>query len=151
MVRYKVVDALLYRCATWTPLKGHYTKLSKTHIGCCFESSKPGASRRTSVSSPTKTPSSESNARASKQPCARGGCCGRGRCSAWVTTGYPRESESGGLENAGKRGPGGRRNNGQTAWQRIFGYLVSRGTGVPPPHLTLGPGIAQYVKGAVGL
>ena len=37
-----------------------------------------GASRRTSVSSPTKTPSSEPNARASKQPCARGGCCGRG-------------------------------------------------------------------------
>ena len=51
-----------------------------------------GASRRTSVSSPTKSPTSKPNARASKQPCARGGCCGRGRCSAWVTTGYPRGS-----------------------------------------------------------
>ena len=51
------------------------------------------------------------------------------------------------LENTGKRGPGGRRNNGRTAWQRIFGYLASRGTGtLPPPHLTPGPGIAQYVR-----
>ena len=27
MVRYEVVEALLYGCATWTPLEGHYTKL----------------------------------------------------------------------------------------------------------------------------
>ena len=31
MVRYEVVEALLYRCATWTPLKGHYAKLRTTH------------------------------------------------------------------------------------------------------------------------
>ena len=31
MVRSEVVDALLYGCATWTPLKGHYTKLRTTH------------------------------------------------------------------------------------------------------------------------
>ena len=31
MVRYAVVEALLYGCATWTPLKGHYTKLRTTH------------------------------------------------------------------------------------------------------------------------
>ena len=37
-------------------------------------------------------PFTEPNARASKQPYARGGCCGRGRYSAWVTTGYPRGS-----------------------------------------------------------
>ena len=43
----------------------------------------------------------------------------------------------------------GRRKNGRTAWQRIFGYLASRGTGTLP-RLTLGPGIAQYVTGAVG-
>ena len=43
------------------------------------------------------------------------------------------------LENAGKRGPGGRRNSGQTAWQMIFGDLESRGTRAPP-HLTLGSG-----------
>ena len=53
------------------------------------------------------------------------------------------------LENAGKRGPG-RKKNGRTAQPRIVGYLASRGTGAPP-HLTLGSGAAQYVKGAVGL
>ena len=44
-----------------------------------------------------------------------------------------------------------RRKSGRTAWQRIFGYLASRGTGTLLSHLTLGPGIAQYVKEAVGL
>ena len=48
---------------------------------------------------------------------------------------------SGELAKAGKRGPGGRRKNGWTAGQIIFGYLVLRGTGAPP-HLTLGSGIA---------
>ena len=31
VVRSEVVEALLYACATWTPLKGHYTKLHTTH------------------------------------------------------------------------------------------------------------------------
>ena len=31
MVRSEVVEALLYGCATWAPLKGHYTKLRTTH------------------------------------------------------------------------------------------------------------------------
>ena len=58
---------------------------------------------------------------------------------------------SGELENAEKRGPGGRKNNNErTAWQRIVGYLVLRRTGAPP-HLTLGFGTAQYAEGAVGL
>ena len=30
MVRSEIVQALLYGCATWTPLKGHYTKLRTT-------------------------------------------------------------------------------------------------------------------------
>ena len=30
MVRSEVVEALLYGCTTWTPLKGHYTKLRTT-------------------------------------------------------------------------------------------------------------------------
>ena len=37
-----------------------------------------------------------------------------------------------------KVGREGRRNNGQTAWQRIVGHLASRGTGAPS-HLTLEP------------
>ena len=68
MVRSEVLEALIYGCATWTPLKDHYTNLlRRTHtIGCCFESMEVGARRRTSVSSRTKAPSSELNARASK-------------------------------------------------------------------------------------
>ena len=30
MVKAEVVEALLYGCATWTPLKGHYAKLRTT-------------------------------------------------------------------------------------------------------------------------
>ena len=35
----------------------------------------------------------------------------------------PKRVMSGELENAGKRGLGGRRKSGRTAWQMIFGYL----------------------------
>ena len=62
----------------------------------------------------------------------------------------PKRVMSGELENAGKRGPGGGRKNGRTAWQMLVGYLASRGTGAPP-LLTLGSGTAQYVKGDVDL
>ena len=31
MVRSEVVEALLYGCTTWTPMKAHYTKLGTTH------------------------------------------------------------------------------------------------------------------------
>ena len=31
IVRSEVVEGLLYGCATWTPLKGHYAKLRTTH------------------------------------------------------------------------------------------------------------------------
>ena len=87
--------------------------------------------------------------------CARGGCCGRGRCSAWVTTGYPRGSCRESWRTRENVGRGGRRKNGRTAWQRIFGYLASGGTGTLP-DLTLGYDMiwystSQYVKGAVGL
>ena len=71
--------------------------------------------------------------------CAQGGCCGRGCCSAWATTGY----YSGGSacreswrtqENVGQ----GRRNNGRTAKQRIVGCLASRGTAEYRPALDPG-------------
>ena len=57
-----------------------------------------------------------------------------------TNTRLPKSSKT--RENVGR---GGRRKNGRTAWQMIFGYLASRGTGAPP-HLNLGSGIAQYVK-----
>ena len=44
----------------------------------------------------------------------------------------PKRIVSGELENARKCGPGGRRNNVRTAWQRIVGYLASRGIEAPP-------------------
>ena len=55
-----------------------------------------------------KTPSSVPDVRESKRPCARGGLCGRWRCSAWATTGYhrlPKKVISGERElgNAGQR------------------------------------------------
>ena len=62
----------------------------------------------------------------------------------------PKRVMSGELENAGKRGPGGRGKSGRTAKQMIFDYLVSRGTGAPS-QLTLRYGTAQYTKRAVGL
>ena len=37
MVRSEVVETLLYGCATWTPLKGHYTKLHTTHHGMLLQ------------------------------------------------------------------------------------------------------------------
>ena len=68
IVRSEVVEALLYGCATWIPLNGHYTKLRTTHLRMLLRilTKEPGASRRTIVSSSTKTPSCEPNARASK-------------------------------------------------------------------------------------
>ena len=56
-----------------------------------------------------KMPFTEPNARASKQPYARGGCCGQGRYSAWMGDHrLPKRVMPGELENAGKRGPGGK-------------------------------------------
>ena len=150
MVRSEVVEALLYGCVTWTPLECHYAISVQPTTGCCFEFWELDASRRTSASSRTKMPFTEPNARASKQPYARGGCCGRGRYSAWVTTGYPRGSCRESSRTRGNVDRGGRRKSGRTAWQMIFGYLASRGTG-KPPHSTLGHGTTPYKKGAVGL
>ena len=75
---------------------------------------------------------------------------GGGRYSAWVTTGYPRGSCRESSRTRGNVDRRGRRKSGRTAWQIIFGYLASRGTG-KPPHLTLGHGITPYKKGFVGL
>ena len=68
-------------------------------------------------------PFTEPNARASKQPYARGGCV--------LVHRLPKRVMSGELENAGKRGPGGK----EKEWTdcvaddlRLFGV---RGTGKP--------------------
>ena len=62
----------------------------------------------------------------------------------------PKRVVSGEIENAGKRGPGGK----EREWTdcvagdlRLFGVTGDWST----PHLTLGRGITQYTKGVVGL
>ena len=133
MGKYKVVEALLNGCTTWTPLKGPYNnKLHTTHHSHRFESQEPNESRRTAPSSLINTPSSEPDARVSRQPYARGGWRGRGCCFALVTTGYPRGSCREAWRTQRNVDRWGRRNNGRTAWHRIVGCWVSRKTGVPP-------------------
>ena len=152
IVRSEVVEALLYGCVTWTPLKCHYAKLRTTHHRMLLRVlgawCKPPNQRILSYKDAlqrTQCESIETTVRTK-----RGGCCGRGRYSAWVTTGYPRGSCRESSRTRGNVDRGGRRKSGRTAWQMIFGYLASLGTG-EPPHLTLGRGITRYTKGVVGL
>ena len=151
LVRSEVVEALSYGCATWTPLKGHFAKLRTTHHRMLLQIlgawCKPPNKRILSYKYALQRTECES---IETQPCARGGCCGRGRCSAQVTAGYPRGSCRESSRTQGNVGRGGRRKSGQIAWQMIFGYLASPGTGAPS-HLTLGYGIAQYTKEVVDL
>ena len=150
MVRSEVVKVLLYGCATWTPLKGPYTKLRTTHhrmllriLGAWCKSpnkhilSYKDALQRTECENIETTVHTWS-------------LLWSGALLRMGDRRLPKRVMSGELENAEKRGPGGRRKNGRTLWQRIFGYLPSRGTGAPR-HLTLGSRIAQYKKGGVGL
>ena len=62
----------------------------------------------------------------------------------------PKRVMSGELENAGKRGPGGKEKEWTDCVADDRRLLASRGTG-EPPHLTLGHGITRYKKGVVGL
>ena len=108
MVRSEVVEALLYGCVTWTPLKCHYAKLRTTRHRMLLRIL--GAWRK----SPNKRILSYKDAlqrtkcESIEQPCARGGCCGRGRYSAWVTTCYPRGSCWESSRTRGNVGRGGK-------------------------------------------
>ena len=132
---------------TWTPLNCHYAKLRTTHhrmllriLGAWCKSPNNRILSYKDALQQTQCVSIET----------RGGCCGQGRHSAWVTTGYPRGSCRESSRTRGNVDRGRRRNSGRTAWQMMFGYLASRGTG-EPPHLTLGRDITRYTKGVVGL
>ena len=62
----------------------------------------------------------------------------------------PKRVMSGELENAGKRGPGGKEKEWTDCVEndlRLFGVTW---TG-EPPHLTLGHGITRYKKGVIDL
>ena len=148
MVRSKVVEALLYGCATWTPLEGHYAKLRTTHhrmllriLGAwCKSPNKRTLSYKDTLQR-TECESIETTVRTRRLLWA-------GAVLRMGDHRLPKRVVSGELENAGKRGPGARRKSGRTAWQMIFDYLAAWGTGAPP-HLTLGYGTAQYTKGAL--
>ena len=148
MVRSEVVEALLYGCATWTPLKGPYTKLRTTHRrmllqilgGWCKSPNKRILSYKDALQR-TKCESIETTMRTRR-------LLWSGTLLRMGDHRLPTCRE--GWRTRGNVGRGGRRKNGRTAWQRTFGYLASRGTRTLP-HLNLEPGIAQYVPGAVGL
>ena len=150
MVRSEVVEALLYGCATWTPLTGHYAKLRTTHyrmllriLGAWCKSPNKRILSYNDALQRTECESVETTVRTRRLLWA-------GALLRMGDNMLPKRVMSGELENAGKREPGGRRKSGRTAWQMIFEYLASRGTGAPP-HLTLGYGTAQYMKGVIGL
>ena len=137
MVRSEVVETILYGCATWTPLKGHYAKLRTTHhrmllqiLGVrCKSPNKRILSYKDTLQR-TECESIETTVRTRRLLWA-------GALLRIGDNRLPKRVVSGELESAGKRGPGGRKKSGRTAWQMIFDYLASRGTGAPP-HLTLG-------------
>ena len=108
MVRSEVVEALLYGCATWTPLKGHYTKLRTTHHRmllrilevCCKSPNKRILSYKDALQR-TECESTETTMRTRRLLWA----------GALLHMGDHRLSKrimSGELENPGKRGPGGK-------------------------------------------
>ena len=111
MVKPEVVEALLYGCVTWTPFESHYGKPGTILriIGCCFEASESGASRRTTASPPTKTPSNELDVRYRSNRAHEEVVMGGGAAQYWrpqvTQEGYIRR-----LENTGQRGPGGKEN-----------------------------------------
>ena len=94
---------------------------------CCFESSEPGASRRTTASSPRKTPSNELG-------CERFEATVPARSLLWAGGAASHERPQATHQEvrvgitAGKRGAtwagGGKRKNERTAWQRIVECLV---------------------------
>ena len=150
MVRSEVVEALLYGCATWTAQKGHYAKLRTTHhrmllrtLGAWCKSPNKRILLYKDALQRTECESIETTVRTRRLLWA-------GALLYMGDHRLPMRVMSGELENAGKRGLGGRRKSGRTAWQMIFDYLTSQGTGAPP-QWTLGYGTAHYKKGAVGL
>ena len=115
MVRSEVVEALLYGCATWTPLKGYYAKLRTTHdrmllriLGAWCKSSNKRILLYKYDRLRTECEDIETTVRTRRFLWA-GALLHKGDHR------LPKRVMSGELENAGKRGPGERRNSGRTA------------------------------------
>ena len=108
MVRSEVVDVLLYGCATWTPLKGHYAKLRTTHhrmllrtLGAWCKSPNRRILSYKDDLQRTECESIETTVRTRRLLWA-------GALLRMGDTRLPKRVKSGELENAGKRGPGGK-------------------------------------------
>ena len=108
MEKFEVVEALLYGCATWTPLKDHYNKLRPTHHRMLLQI----------LGAWCKSPNNRVHSY--KDALQRTGCESikitvRTRNLSWsgalLRMGdhrLPKRVILGELENAGKRGPGGK-------------------------------------------
>ena len=108
MVRSEIVEALLYECATWTSLKGHYAKLRTTHrsmllriLGAWFKSPNKRILSYKDALWRTECESIETAVRTRRLLWA-GALLHMGdhKLPKWVMSGE--------LESAGKRGPGGK-------------------------------------------
>ena len=105
------------------PPEGHYAKVRTTHHRMLLRIlGEPGASRRTSASSRTKTPFQRTECESIETTV-------RTRRLLWVgallrmgDNRLPKRVMSGELDNAGNVGRRERRKSGRTAWQMIFDY-----------------------------
>ena len=108
MVRSEVVEALLYGCVTWIPLKGHYAKLRTTHhrmllrvLGAWCKSPNKRILSYKDALQRTQCESIEATVRTRRLLWA-------GALLRMGDHRLPKRVTSGELENAGKRGPGGK-------------------------------------------
>ena len=133
MVRSEVVEALLYGCATWTPLKGHYTKIRTTHhrmllriLGAWCKSPNKRIPSYKDALRRTKCENIETTVRTRRLLCA-GALLHMGDHS------LPKRAMSREIENAGKRGPGGKENEWTDCVKddlRLFGITGDWSTAV---------------------
>ena len=108
VVRSEVVEALLYGCATWTPLKGHYAKLLTTHhrmllqiLGVWCKSPNKRILSYKDALQRTECESIETTVRTRRLLWA-------GALLRMGDNRFLKRVMSGELESAGKRGPGGK-------------------------------------------
>ena len=109
MVRSDVVEALLYGCVTWAPLKCHYAKLRTTHhrmllriLGAWCKSPNKRILSYKDALQRTQCESIETTIRTTRRLLWAGALLRMGDHR------LPKRVMSGELENAGKRGPGGK-------------------------------------------
>ena len=108
MVRSEVVEALLYGCGIWTPLKGHYAKLRTTHhrmllriLGAWCKSPNKRILSYKDALQRTECESIETTVRTRRLLWA-------GALLRMGDHRLPERVMSGEVENVGKRGPGGK-------------------------------------------